>query len=89
MIFKWFKIFNKDEFEATGLTSRKYTYDLDGIGLKDILVTKGITYGMTYEGVFLSVEMLDFNPFVFEGHAVHIKENNDVYLGIEVIPDES
>lgn len=89
MNYLWFKIFNKTDFEATGLISRKYTYILEGIGQKDILVTKGIALGLTYEGVFLSLNLLEQNPFEFEGHAIYIDANNDVFLGIEVEDNES
>lgn len=87
-MFNWFKIFNTTEFDATGLVSRTYTLILDGVGQKDILVTKGIGYGLTYEGVFLSVGLNESNPFEFEGFAAYKSTANDVYLGIAV-PDEN
>lgn len=87
MIFRWFKIFNTEEFDDTGLVSRTYTLNLEGVGQKDILVTKGEGYGITYEGVFLSLQMNGDNPFIFDGHAIYVDGADDVYLGIEV-PDE-
>ena len=83
MTYLWFKIFNTTEFDALGLTSKTYTLELETVGQKNIMVTKGQTYGMVYDGVFLSVGMTDLNPFPFEGYAVYIAGNNDVYLGIE------
>ena len=88
MIFNWFKIFNIGEFDALGLVSRTYTYVLGDLGQKDILVTKGETYGITYDGVFLSVGMIDKNPFSLDGYGVYKDSNDNVYLGIEV-PDEN
>lgn len=87
MTFTWFKIFNRAEFIALDLVSKVYILDLDGIGEKEIMVTKGNTYGILYEGVFLSLELQDQNPFAFDGHAIYVDANNDVFLGIEV--DES
>ena len=84
MIYKWFKIFNTAEFDALDLVSKTYTFILEGVGQKDILVTKGVTYGMTYDGVFLSLNMIDQNPFEFDGHAIFIDGDDNVYLGIEV-----
>lgn len=84
MIYNWFKIFNKTEFDALDLVSKTYTLILEGIGQKDILVTKGVGYGITYEGVFLSLNMNDLNPFEFDGHAIYIDADENVYLGIEV-----
>jgi hypothetical protein len=38
--YTWFKIFNKTEFEATGLVSRSYRVFLNGVGERTILATK-------------------------------------------------
>lgn len=84
MNFTWFKIFNKAEFEALGLTSKKYTLILQGIGQKDILVTKGEGIGITYEGIFLSLKLNDQNPFPFDGYAIYEAANQDIYLGVEI-----
>jgi hypothetical protein len=77
----WYKIFNSVEFEALGIPSKTYTVELEQIGTKDILVTKGIALGITYEGIFLSLNLLDQNPFYFEGMAIYKNSNNDVFLG--------
>lgn len=84
MIYNWFKIFNKTEFDALDLVSKTYTFNLEGIGQKDVLVTKGLGYGITYQGVFLSLNLNDLNPFEFEGYAIYIDGDENVYLGIEV-----
>lgn len=84
MIYTWFKIFKKTEFDALDLVSKTYTFNLEGIGQKDVLVTKGVGYGITYEGVFLSLNLNDLNPFEFDGHAIYIDGDDNVYLGIEV-----
>ena len=96
MIFTWYKIFNKTEFEALGLESKTYPIIFQGVGQKEILVTKGIMVSLKYEGVFLPIKLNDKNPFIKLGetdddlaHAVYIAENNDVYLGIEEPGDES
>lgn len=83
-MFTWYKIFNRIEFEALGLVSRNYIFELGELGEKEILVTKGNGVCITYEGVMLMLNLNDKNPFVFDGHAIKEAENNDVYLGIEV-----
>ena len=83
MIYTWFKIFNTIEFDALDLVSKTYTLVLDGVGQKDILVTKGVGYGITYEGVFLSLLLNDINPFEFEGLAIYVDVDSNVFLGIE------
>lgn len=88
MIFDWFKIFNLVEFNALGLVSRTYSLELEGIaGIQEILVTKGNTVSMTYQGVMLALNLNDENPFRFDGFAIYVDENQDVFLGIEA--DES
>lgn len=84
MIFTWFNIFNKTEFEATGLVSWELERLLEGIGKVDILVTKGRNISITYDEVLLSIGVTDANPFIFEGYAVYLDANNDVWLGIQV-----
>lgn len=88
MTYNWFKIFNLDEFNALGLTSRLYTLELMGVGVKEILVTKGNSVSILYDDVFLSLGLNDENPFAFDGHAVYEDDNGDVFLGIEVEEDE-
>jgi len=84
VLYTWFKIFNRIDFNALGLVSKTYTLNLQGIGQKDVLVTKGITYGITYDGVFISVGLNDLNPFSIDDRAIYVDNNNDVYLGIAV-----
>lgn len=83
MIYTWYKIFNKTEFEALDLVSKEYEVVLQDIGLKTILVTKNNLISILYEGIFLSINMNDHNPFEFEDHAVYLHPSNDVYLGIK------
>lgn len=84
MTFNWYKIFNLNDFEALDLVSKTYTLDLENLGVKDFLVTKGNSIGITYEGVFLQLELNDENPFAFDGNAIYIDANDDVFWGIEV-----
>lgn len=88
MIFNWFLIFNKDIFLDTGLVSRKILAIMDGIGTKQILITKGNELSVTYEDVILPIGFNGENPYVKQGdaahYAVYLDTNGDVYLGIEV-----
>lgn len=91
MIFTWFKIFNKTEFQALDLVSKTYTLVLEGVGRKDIMVTQGDLVSILYEGIFLPLQLNDVNPFIKLAdndydelaYAIYIDANNDVYLGIE------
>ena len=87
MIYTWYRIFNLTEFNALELTSREYILELENLGQKTIMATKGEMVSILYEGIFLSINLNDENPFAFDGHAVYVDELNDVYLGIEVDED--
>lgn len=83
MIYDWFKIFNYASFSAGALVSQTLTINFEGIGEKQVLITKGNYISVTYAGVFLPVEMSDKNPFAFDGLAVYRDpETDDVYLGL-------
>ena len=83
MIFDWYKLFNLVEFNNLGLVSRELTLDLEDLGETSIRITKGNYTSILYDDVFLPINMVDENPFVFEGYAVYLDANNDVFLGIE------
>jgi len=84
MNYKWFKIFNTDDFDALNIPSKNYRLNLEGVGIKNIFVAKGISYSITYDDIFLMLNLNDDNPFEFEDHAIYRDESNDVYLGIAV-----
>lgn len=84
MLYNWYKIFNKTDFLNTGLVSRTYSLNLDGLGQKDILVTTGNVLGVTYEGTFLALTEGGKNPFAWEGLALYINGDNDVFLGFQI-----
>ena len=83
MQYRWFKIFNRTEFEALGLPSRTYTVNLQGVGQRDILVTKGALIGVVFDEVFLTLD-LNGNPFAMDDRAIYEDALNDVYVGIAV-----
>ncbi len=89
MTFDWYQIFNLNEFLATGLVSRTYTFFLEGRGQKDILVTQGNETSIVYEDVILPVLFNSENPFVSEGdagsYAVFKDTDENVWLGFEVV----
>lgn len=84
MSYDWYKVFNTVEFDALDLVSKTYELDLTGIGVKEILVTKAQSYGITYEGIYLQLNLNAKNPFEFESHAIYIDANDDVFLGVPV-----
>lgn len=87
MIFDWYKIFNLTDFMATNLVSRNYQVILGGIGLEDILITRGNLVSALFDGVLLSLDLNDKNPFYFEDRAIYLDNNNDVWVGKKVNED--
>jgi hypothetical protein len=80
--FIWYQIVNYNDFVDLDLPSQEFEAIFTNIGLKDVLITKGNLVSMLYEGVFLSCELNDQNPFEFDGHAIWRDENDDLWLGI-------
>ncbi len=79
-----YKIINLDDFNDLELVSRKLSIVLGTLGLVDILVTKGNLVSLFYDGVFLSLNLNDKNPFEFEGKAIFIDPDNNIWLGLPV-----
>ncbi len=84
MTFDWYKIFNLTEFEALDLVSKAYILNLEGLGEQTVMVFKGNEVSIQYDDVTLPIQLHDENPFVFDGYAVYIDENDDVFLGVEI-----
>jgi hypothetical protein len=87
-MYTWYYIFTSTDFLALDLVSKTYTLILDGRGTFDILVTNGQSIGITFEGVFLSLNLNDKNPFEFENYAIYIDDDDQVWLGFAVEDEE-
>lgn len=84
MGFTWYNLFKKQDFLDTELVSKKITVTLEGIGVKDVLITKGNEVSILYDGVFLPISFTEKNPYTKDGYAVFIDENDIVWLGVEI-----
>lgn len=83
MRYDTYKLLNIDDFEAADIPSRELNVELEGVGLKNILVTKAGLIGVLYEGIFLCVDLNGENPFFFEDHAAFVDANRDLWLWIK------
>ncbi len=72
------------EFLAEELVSRTLHVIMEGVGQKDILITKGNEMSVVYEGTLLPVNFKGDNPYVRDGLAVYLDAQNDVWLGIAI-----
>jgi hypothetical protein len=84
MIFDWFKIFNYDEFESSGLVSEEVTLLLQGKGYIDFLISRGNEISVMYDGVLMPVVFSSKNPYIRAPYAVYRDEDGWVWLGFEV-----
>jgi hypothetical protein len=86
MLFDWYNLFSLTEFLAEGLVSRTLHVNLEGVGQRDILVTKGNQVSLIYEDVILPINFQNQNPYSRAGekstYAVYQDSNNDIWLGI-------
>lgn len=87
MTFDWYKIANLVEFQESGLVSKSVNVTLQGVGAKAFLLTKGNMVSLTVDGVMLSLDVMDENPFVFQERALYLDANDDLWYGILI--DES
>lgn len=83
MDFNWFELFNKAEFLSTGLVSRTLTVILEGIGEKEILITRGNELSILYDGVFLPLNLKEENPYVFDERAIFEDADGVIWLGVK------
>lgn len=83
MTYKWYNLFNLDDWLETGLVSRTLSVVLDEIGPKEILLTQGNETGLVIDDTFLAVEMGGDNPFWRDGWGVFIDEDSNIWLGKE------
>ncbi len=81
MTLKWFKVFNKTVLDATGLVSRTATFTFDQIGDVTLTIFKANYYSIIVDDVFLSLNMSDNSPFVFENRGIYIDANQDIWIG--------
>jgi hypothetical protein len=88
MIFDWYLIFNLTEFLALNLVSRTISVQIEGIGEKDVLITRGNEVSLVFQDVILPVGFHEQNLFTQEGsektYGVFKDDDENVYLGIEV-----
>lgn len=80
----WFKLFNLDEFLSEELTSRTLVAVLEGRGTAIILISRGNMVSLTYNDVYLPVNLVGINPYIDSGYGSFIDTDNNVWLGFEV-----
>lgn len=84
MNFYWYNIFNSNDFNNTGLVSRTLNFQMEGRGQESVLVTHGNTIAVLHTGTLLPLNFLGHNPFIRDGKAIYVDEENEVWIGFEV-----
>jgi hypothetical protein len=80
--YDWYQICNVTEFQEMELPSQEFELNLEGLGLKSILVTRGNAIGVVFQDIYLHANINDRNPYEFEDHAVYIDGDNNLWVGI-------
>jgi hypothetical protein len=84
MEYNWYNIYNRDDFIAEDLVSKELEFDLEGMGLKTVMLYRGDGIGVVVDDVYLTVGLNDMNPFEFGGVAVYLDSNYDIWLGYPI-----
>ena len=82
MIYNWYPIILKTDFDALNIPSKEVSLYLQDIGLKTVLITKGNYYSFLYEDIFLTYNLNSRNPFNFDVYGIFLKDDM-FYLGIK------
>ena len=81
-MFKWYRLFNLDQFNALDVVSAEFSVLLEGVGVKTVLVTKGNFVSCTVDDTFLSIGLNSQNPVRYGERAIFQDANSDVWLGV-------
>lgn len=85
MLYNWYPIFNLDDFNALGLVSRTYTFDLIGQGIQNILACKSDAgVSVLYKDTFLPVDFEGYNPYKRSPYALKKDDSNMIWVGVEI-----
>jgi hypothetical protein len=79
----WYRIANENEFLELGIPSKEYEYVFDNIGLRTATMYSGRFTCLSFEGIFLPVELNGLNPYQLEDYAIYKDDNSDIWLGVE------
>lgn len=79
----WWNLFNYVEFEATGLASRSLTVFLGDLGEREVLIVRGNTISVVFDGVLLPIAFNGANPYTKDGYTIYRDDSDEVWIGIE------
>lgn len=87
MNFDWYKLpITLTDFLATGLTSRELIVLFESIGRSQVMISRGNLVSITYKDVNLPVNLPGSNPYYDSGYAAYLDSNQNMWLGVEVVP---
>lgn len=82
MRYLYYEIISKDDFDALNVPSKAVDILITELGLQTVLVTKGNYYSFLYDDVFVTYNLNNRNPFLFEDYAIYLKDGM-FYLGVK------
>lgn len=79
---RWWKVFNLDEFNALNVPDYYLTLNLDGLGLTDIVIMRGFDISVLFLGYVLTPFLNGRNGFSIENKvSAYIDEDNNLWVG--------
>ncbi len=79
---QWYPVYNLADFIEEDIASKEIELNLEGLGVKDIILFRGVNYSILYEGIFLTIGLNDKSPYIFENHAVLLDDDDQIWLGL-------
>lgn len=92
--YTWYNVFNEDEFIAEDLISKTVSLNLEDLGTKEMLLTRGNLTCLTYDAggdigkVVLPLDFESQNPYDRDGVALYKDSAGEVWLGFEIEEEE-
>ena len=80
-MWKWFKVFNLNDFDALGVPDFTFTADLADRGLQTYRLLKGYLYSVIVDGLVLTPFLNDRNGFNKDNRSAYIDQDNNLWVG--------
>lgn len=83
MSWNYWNVYTVEKFEVQNVPQVTITRDLDTLGIVEISFFKGFNLSVLFQGVILTPNLNDRNPFYKNGVAAYIDEKGQIWVGKE------
>lgn len=79
---RWWKVFDLDEFNTLNVPDYYLTLNLEGLGLTDIVIMRGFDISVLFMGYVLTPFLNNRNGFNIQNKvSAYIDEDNNLWVG--------